>query len=212
MTITTYSPSEAGVTVGSGSPDCSYGSGEIQLSKVVDLQHIEVGVPTTLTYTVTLQNPSPDPMYLCEINDWLPPDHDFVWGSVTGDIDRDPKEVEWQDEESRYRAQWEKGDWPENSGSYMISVGGGLSKSFSFQVSATVEQGVNYFNEIGAIFADNSGCSNTNTTQGGASGTAKTASLTLYDIAAVAADGTVKARVTVSSLDGAVSILSWQEY
>ena len=32
-----------------------------------------------------------------------------------------------------------------------------------------------------------------------------------YDVSAVAADGTVKARVILSSLAGEVDILSWQE-
>lgn len=84
-------------------------------------------------------------MFVCTFNDWLPPGFVFRSSSPTGDIDRDPDALIWESSAQGYRANWIADQWPENGGNYIMSIGAGLSKSFSFQV-ATPEQGVNYFN------------------------------------------------------------------
>ena len=208
----TYSPNEAAVTVGTGTPECS-NLAKVLLTKVVDTLVVDAGEPTTLTYTVTFENTVAFPMWLCEVSDWLPPGFDYdLFGFVpTGDINRHPHALHWEEDEQRYRAHWKKDQWPENSEDYILAIGAGVTKSFSFEVTATLEQGINYFNEIDAKFSNKSDCDDPTATLGGASGGASTAANTLYDVAAVAADGTVKARVVLSSLNGTIDILSWQE-
>lgn len=208
----TYSPNQAAVTVGTGTPKCS-NLAEVMMSKVVDSPVVDAGEPTTLTYIVTFENTIAFPMWLCQVSDWLPPGFDYNLGGPlpTGDIDRHPHALHFEDDEQRYRAHWKKDQWPENSSDYILSIGAGVTKSFSFEVTATLEQGINYFNEIDAQFSNKSDCDDPTATLGGASGGASTAANTMYDVAAVAADGTVKARVLLWTVDGTIDILSWQE-
>ncbi len=179
---------------------------------MADVQEADPGVETTITYTVTFENTSPATMWLCDFSDYLPPGFDYDWGSSAGDIDRDPHKIHWDDKRNRDRPHWKKDQYPENGSMYMFPIGSGVTKSFTFQALATLEQGITYFNETNAEFADNSACEGDIKARGGTSGAASTAAKTLYDVQAVAADGTIKARVQLTSLAGVVDILSWQEY
>ena len=210
--INTSSPYEAEIAVGTGTPKCTH-DGELVVTKVADVQEVEAGMETTINYTITFENVSPSKtMWLCDFNDWLPPGFAYVNGSSTGDIDRDPHALHWQVVEQRYQAHWQKEQWPENNSDHILSIGAGLSKSFTFQVLATLEQGIAYFNETDVMYSEESDCNNETGSQGGGGVTGSTRTKTVYDISAVAADGTVKARVQLSSLDGIVEIFSWQEY
>ena len=201
--ITTSSSNTAEVTVGTGTPECSH-VGEIVMSKTVDNKQVDVGVPTTLTYTVSFKNTASATMWLCEFDDWLPPDHVYQSGSPAGDISWEPFAVIWEADAQRYRA-----NWLPNGGDFIMSIGAGLTKSFTFQVEATLEQGVDYFNEIDGLISDVSTCDGESTAWGGASGSGSTSAFPLYDVVATAADGTVKARVQVSGSN--IDILSWQQ-
>ena len=207
----TYSPNEADVTVGSGTPQCSH-VGEVLVTKVADVREADPWVETTITYTVTFENTSPVTMWLCDFSDYLPPGFDYVWGSYTGDIDRDPHTIHWDDKRNRDRPHWKKAMYPENGGDHMFPISAGVTKSFTFQALATLEQGMTYFNETDAKFSDNSSCTGETKGQGGTTASSSTLAKAVYDIQAVAADGTVKARVIFSSLNGMVDVLSWQEY
>ena len=208
--VKTYSPNEAGITVGTGTPKCSH-VGEVLVTKVADVQETDPGVETTVTYTVTFENTSPVTMWLCDFSDYLPPGFDYEWGSYTGDIDRDPHLIHWEEDEQRNRPHWKKDQYPENGSLHMFPISAGVTKSFTFEALATLEQGITYFNETDAKFSDNSACEGGTKARGGTTASASTSAKTLYDVQAVAADGTVKARVQLTSLAGVVDILSWQE-
>ena len=83
--------------------------------------------------------------------------------------------------------------------------------------------GKNYFNEVWSVFSHNNGeedCkdaikgdgSNWGNGQGGASNSSSVLVAPMYDIQAIAADGSVLSRVLFWEDAGEIEILSWQEY
>ncbi len=146
------------------------------------------------------------------MKDWLPPTFTYLAGSTTGAIDREPKDVKWKADEGRYEAKWDRDQYPENNKDFMFSIGSGVNKSFSFKTLGTVEQGLTYYNEIKEVkYNDVPFCDEVPKALGGTNSSAAISARGIYDVAAVAADGTVRARVILSSLAGEVDIISWQE-
>ena len=89
----------------------------------------------------------------------------------------------------------------------------GETKSFTFRTRATLEQGVTYHNEVKEVkYSYESTCEADTKTRGGTDPSSSIATPGMYDITAVAADGTVLARVQLSAVDDVAAILSWQEY
>ena len=118
----------------------------------------------------------------------------------------------WKVDEGRYEAKWDRDQYPENGLDFMFSIGSGVTKSFSFKTLGTVEQGMIYYNEIKEVkYKDVAICDEVPKALGGTDISGAVFSRGIYDVSAVAADGTVKARVILSSLAGEVDILSWQE-
>ena len=210
--ITTRAPYSAGVTVGSGTPICGFEMG-IEITQSVSPQEADAGVQTDFDYTITFKNVSPQALWMCEVKDWIPPTFTYVSGYVTGDIDRDPQEVKWKDKEARYELKWKRDQWPENNGDYIFTMNPGETKSFTFRTRATLEQGVTYHNEVKEVkYSYESTCEADTKTRGGTDPSSSIATPGMYDITAVAADGTVLARVQLSAVDDVAAILSWQEY
>ena len=210
--ITTCAPYSAGVTVGSGTPICGFEMG-IEITQSVSPQEADAGVQTDFDYTITFKNVSPQALWMCEVKDWIPPTFTYVSGYVTGDIDRDPQEVKWKDKEARYELKWKRDQWPENNGDYIFTMNPGETKSFTFRTRATLEQGVTYHNEVKEVkYSYESTCEADTKTRGGTDPSSSIATPGMYDITAVAADGTVLARVQLSAVDDVAAILSWQEY
>ena len=156
--VDTYTPHTAEVVVGTGSPKCGYQL-EMIVSKEVDQQALPAGQEVELNYTVNIDNASAKTLWLCDINDWLPPGFGYMSGSSTGDIDRDPHALHWESNRSRYRAHWRHDEWPEHGGDYILSMEPGQSKSFGFKATATMESGLTYYNEIAANYDDDDYCS-----------------------------------------------------
>ena len=208
----TRSSQTAPVTVGSGATICINGA-ELRVTQTVIPQEVAPGVETVFTHTITMENISPVTLWTCRVKDWLPPTFTYVTGFTAGAIDREPKDVKWKADEGRYEAKWDRDQYPENNDDFMFSIDSGVTKSFSFKTLGTVEQGMIYYNEIKEVkYNDVANCDEAPKALGGTnfSGGA-TFATGIYDVQAVAADGTVKARAVLSSLNGTVEILSWQE-
>ena len=210
--VKTRSPQTAPITVGTGTPLCMHGS-SLKITQTVDPQEAAPGVETEFTYTITLENVSPVTLWTCKVKDWLPPTFTYVTGSTSGAIDREPEEVKWKADEGRWEIKWDRDQYPANGFAYMFTIGSGQSKSFSFKALATLEAGMIYYNEVKEVKASQvSTCDDNDVkTLGGTDPNSAVIAKGTYDISAVAADGTVLARVILSSLNGTVDILSWQE-
>ncbi len=207
----TRSSQTAPVTVGSGTPVC-INRAELVVTQTVTPQEVTPGVETEFTHTITMENISPVTLWTCRVKDWLPPTFTYVTGSTSGAIDREPKDVKWKADEGRYEAKWDRDQYPENNDDFMFSIGSGATKSFSFKTLGTVEQGMTYYNEIKEVkYNDVAFCDEVPKALGGTNFSGAIFARGIYDVAAVAADGTVKARVILSSFAGEVDIISWQE-
>ena len=209
----TRSSQTAPVTVGGGTTICINGA-ELRVTQTVTPQEVIPGVETEFTHTITMENISPVTLWTCRVKDWLPPTFTYVTGSTSGAIDREPKSVSWKVDEGRYEAKWDRDQYPENNDDFMFSIGSGVTKSFSFKTLGTAEQGMTYYNEIKEVkYNDVANCDEAPKALGGTNFTGGATYATgIYDVAAIAADGTVKARVQLKSLNGTVEVLSWQEY
>ena len=214
--IKTRSPYTAEVTVGTGSPNCGFEE-PIEIDQSVSPQEADIGVATEFTYTITLTNVSPVTLWVCEVKDRLPATFTYVTGQTTGDIDRDPFQIEWKPEDARYEITWEEEQWPENGGDWIFSIAAAETKTFSFKALGTLEAGLSYDNEVGEVkYQYGPKCWKAQKISGGVGDGGSTggavAAAGTYDLQAVAADGTILARVVMSTVNGTVDILSWQQY
>ena len=164
------------------------------------------------TYTINLENISPVTLSVCRVKDWLPPTFTYETGFTAGAIARDPDKVTWRTVEQRWELDWEY----DEDDDYLFSINAAQTKSFTFKALGTVETGMSYPNEVrGVEYTTASTCAeDTPTTTGGAAPAPSSAVIAkgTYDVSAVAADGTVLARVILSSLAGVIDIVSWQEW
>ncbi len=208
--VKTGSPQTAPIAVGTGTPSCLHGAG-LRITQSVAPQEVEAGVQTEFTYTVNIENISPQTLWICEVRDWLPATFTYVYGSPTGAIARDPDNVNWKADEERYELKWV---YDEDDG-YMFPIDAAQTKSFAFKALGTVEQGMIYANEVKEVrysYVNSCAEDGGGKAKGGTDPNSTVTTKGLYDLSAVAADGSVLSRVLFNAGAGTVDILSWQEY
>ena len=215
--VEVYTPFTAPITVGTGSPKCAYDA-SIFVTKTVSPENAPPG-PTTFTYTISIENWNSSIRYVCTITDLLPPTLSYVSSSSSGITSANPTET-WDSVAERWELDWRN---PGEKPPPLTSVASGQTKTQTLQATAVVESGKNYFNEVWSVFSHNNGeedCkdaikgdgSNWGNGQGGASNSSSVLVAPMYDIQAIAADGSVLSRVLFWEDAGEIEILSWQEY
>ncbi|MEX2430664.1 MAG: hypothetical protein WD645_01940, partial [Dehalococcoidia bacterium] len=210
-----YSPHEAAITGGTGDAQCGYGLKVLITSEVTPAVP-EPGVEQDFTYTINVENVSPGTVYVCGIEDVLPPGFVYKYGSASSvpeSIYPEEPDETWMSAATRWELEWEDGGRP------LATLSAGEIRTQVFQGTATPESGVNYFNEFGVEWATgllgNGSCKPGNTAgfvQGGAGQASSVDSPIIYDISSVASDGTILSRVVYYESAGEIEILSWQEY
>lgn len=169
-----------------------------------------LNVETTFTYTISIENLTSFDMAVDNIVDFLPPAFTYVANSTdSGSFWPNEPTVTWKAQEERYQLDWVV------SQAATIPAGGTVTQTF--QAKATPDTGVDYYNEawVEILDADCVNCpytpgNSTKTSTSGPSGGSFVEMPTIYDIQAIASDGTVLSRVLIEA-DGEVDILSWQE-
>ena len=213
--VVVWTPYTAEYTAGTGTPKCGNDL-DVLVTKDVVPQSAVPGVQTEFTYTVTLENTSATDRYICEIEDLLPPEYTYVLGS-SGDypsnIDTLDPDEKWVSTPERWRLEWGDGSATTTP---LVTLTPGETRTQVFRATATVEPGINYYNEIQAGYAlslePGGGCLDSGTGKGGAAGQSSVATPSLYDIQAVASDGSIRSRIVFYESSGDIDILSWQEY
>ena len=215
-----YTPFSAEITVGSGTTKCGHNL-QVLVTQSVDPSAPTPGVQTVFTYTVSVENVSPDVRYVCKIQDLLPPSFVYDPGS-TGDYPSNiwPLEplVTWESEPERWKLRW--ADGADNSLEPLASIPAGATKTQVFRAIATTESGLDYYSEVSVTWSSQltgGGKCKTGQNEGGLAygGTGELAAIgtpTTFDITAIATNGTVKSRVVLYRVAGDVEILSWQAY
>ncbi len=196
-------PPTAYVTVGTGQPNCGEA---IKVSKTVLPEEVEPGVETTFTFTISIENTMLFDLPLDEIDDLLPPGFTYVASSSSGFWPYDPNSIKLTD--SRWNLRWHM--------HMAATLPAGQTVTQTFQATATLDTGYDYANEAWVDWKE-AKCPACPPNIGGdnasySSPTAVTQGPPLYDLQAVAADGTILARIQLWEVDGQVDILSWQEY
>ena len=205
------------MTVGAGGQKCGYEM-EIVVTQSVTPEIPSPGVPTEFTYTITVENVSVGTRYVCKIEDLLPPT--FTYDALSaGDYPsniRTAEPGELQEASGRWNLRW--ADGADNSLEYLVSMPAGTTSTQVFRANATPQSGMNYFNEIDLVWArsltNGTKCktSDGGTVFGGAGESSDVEPPPIYDITAVAADGTIQSRIIFYEFNGEIEILSWQEY
>ncbi len=219
--VNVYTPYTSEITVGTGTSKCGYNL-QVLVTQEVDPETPPVGVPTEFTYTITVENVSASNIYVCKVEDQLPPTFTYVSGSsgeYPSNIITAEPQLSWETERERWNLRWADGP-DDNDLLPLDSISAGGTKSQVFRASTTPVAGADYFNEINVIWSTGLTGEGKCDTDPGASGTsysgAGNASYvnppTLYDIQAIAPDGTIQSRVVFYQTDGQIDIISWQEY
>jgi len=204
-----FTPYTAEVTVGAGTPKYGFDM-KLLVSKEADPPQAPPGVETEVTYTITLENVSSSTLYVCKIEDLLPPDYTYVAGSSADYPDNiasfDPS-ISQDPHRERWLLTWENGDQTP-----LTSIPGGETKTQVFRAMVTPEPGVNYYNEVSVVWSDQETGTGGQTTYGGTGESSSLSAPPLYDVASVAPDGSILARIVFWELDGEIEIISWQQY
>jgi hypothetical protein len=173
------------------------------------------------TYTVSVENVSPDVRYVCKIENLLPPSFVYDPGS-TGEYPSNiwPLEplVTWESEPERWKLRW--ADGAGSSLEPLVSIPAGATKTQVFRAVATPESGLDYYSEVSVTWSSQltgggkckTGQNEGGMTYGGTGALAAIGAPTTFDVAAIATNGTVKSRVVLYRVAGDVEILSWQAY
>ena len=141
-------------------------------------------------------------------------------GDYPSNIETAEPSLSWVSASERWKVTWNNGGADEHPP--LISLASGETKTQVFRALATPEAGVDYFNEVNAIwqvyesddeceYADLYTAEGGGTGQGGTGNSSRVTMAKLYDIQAVAADGTILSRILFTESTG-IDILSWQEY
>ncbi len=218
--VEVHTPYTAEVTVGTGDPKCGYGMYALITSAQVEPVIPPPEVETEFTYTIIAENVSDSTLYICKIEDLLPPTFTYVTGS-TGEYGSNittwEPSLSWDSGPERWNLRWADGDDAALEPLDTIPVGG--TKTQVFRASAIPASGVDYFNEFSVTWSNTlaGGKCKTNpgyggTSYGGAAQISAVDAPTLYDISAVASDGTIQSRIVFYEAAGEIEIISWQEY
>lgn len=203
-----YTPHTAEVSVGEGSSKCGYDM-KLLVNKEADPPKAPPGVETEVAYTITIENLTSQTLYICKVEDVLPPDYTYVEGSSADYLDNiacfDPF-ISQEPHRERWVLTWA------NAGTPLTSLAPGETKTQVFRAVVTAEPGVNYYNEISAVWSDQDNCKKGGeTAYGGTGGSSLVTAPPVYDITSVAEDGSVLSRILFWEDDGEVVILSWQQ-
>ncbi len=220
--VLVYTPYTAGVTVGTGTPKCGYGMKAL-VTHEVEPENPPIGIETEFTYTITFENTSAGNIFVCQVKDLLPPTFTYVTSSsgdplYSDNIDTSEPSLTWESTPERWDLAWE--DISQSKFVPLATTTPGETRTQKFRASAIPESGVNYYNEVDIIWATaltGQGKCSTNQGETGTafSGTGDATYVdppTLYDIRAIAPDGTVESRIVFYQFEGEIDILSWQEY
>jgi uncharacterized repeat protein (TIGR01451 family) len=220
--VLVYTPYTAEVTVGTGTPKCGYGMKAL-VTHEVEPENPPIGIETEFTYTVTFENTSAGNIYVCQIEDLLPPTFTYVTSSsgdplYSDNIDTSEPTLTWQSTPERWDLAWE--DISQGKFVPLATTTPGETRTQKFRASAIPESGVNYYNEVEIVWATSLTGQGKCSTNQGESGTAFSGTgnatyvdpPTLYDIRAIAPDGTVESRIVFYQFEGEIDIISWQEY
>ena len=215
-----YSLFSAEITVGSGTTKCGHNL-QVLLSQSVDPSAPTPGVQTVFTYTVSVENVSPDVRYVCKIENLLPPS--FLYDpDSTGDYSSNiwPLEplVTWDSDPERWKLRW--ADGANGSLEPLMGIPAGATKTQVFRAVATPESGLDYYSEVSVTWSSQltgggkcrPGQNDGGTAYGGTGELAAVDTPTTFDVVAIATNGTVKSRVVLYRVAGDVEILSWQTY
>ncbi len=199
----TDTPPTAPVTVGTGQPNCG---DAIKVSKSVDPEEVEPGVETTFTFTISIENTMLFDLPLYEIDELIHPGFTYVAGSSSGFCPNDPNSINLTD--SRWKLRWHM--------HMAATLPAGQTVTQTFQATATLDTGYDYGNEAWVDWKKEV-CATCPPNRGGdttsySGSTAVAQGPPLYDLQAVAADGTILARIQLWEVEGTLDILSWQQY
>ncbi len=220
--VLVYTPYMSEVTVGTGTPKCGHGMKAL-VTHEVEPENPPIGVDTEFTYTITFENTSAADIYVCQIKDLLPPTFTYVTSSsgdplYSDNIDTSEPTLMWKSTPERWDLAWE--DISQSKFVPLATTTPGEIRTQKFRASAIPESGVNYYNEVDIVWATAlTGQGKCSTNQGEAgtafSGTGEATYVdppTLYDIQAIAPDGTIESRIVFYKFEGEINIISWQEY
>ncbi len=216
-----YSPYMAEVTVGTGNAQKCGNDLHVLVTQSVVPEAPPPGVPTELIYTITVENvTSSDLVYVCKIEDLLPPTFTYDTnsaGDYSSNIRTLEPEEEWQSAAERWNLRW--ADGLDAALEPLDTIDVGQSKTQQFRASVTPAAGVNYYSEVDVTWSTflTGGKCNLSPGNGGTShnGTGDATYVDppiLYDIQAIAPDGTVQSRIVFYDVNGELQVLSWQEY
>jgi len=215
-----YTPHTAGVTVGTGTPKCGYNL-RVLVTKEVEPAVPPPGVETEFTYTITVENVSSGTLYVCKIEDLLPPTFTYVAGSsgeYASNITTAEPLVSWESGPERWNLRWADGF--DTSLEPMTSIPVDGTKTQTFRATAIPASGADYFNEVNVTWASSltgggkckGGQAGGGTSYGGAGQLSAVDAPIMYDLSSVASDGSIQSRVVFYELAGQIEILSWQQY
>lgn len=223
--IDVFTPFTAEVVVGSGTPYCGYDL-NVRVTKEVEPPVGVPGVETEFTYTILVENLSAGTRYVCQIEDVLPPTFTYVVGSAGeygANISPAEPDLDWNSGSGRWTLTWQEGTG--NNLDPLISMDAGETRTQVFRARTVPEPGVDYFNEVAAVWSkqlvgghcktgsgDGGASSWGGSIEGGASDPSAVDIFVLYDITSVASDGSIQSRVQFYEANGELKVLSWQQY
>ena len=223
--VDVFTPFTSEVVVGSGTPYCGYDL-NMMITKDVEPKNATPGIETEFTYTIKAENLSLGTRYICKVEDNLPPTFTYVAGSsgeYPDNIDIIEPELAWDSNSNRWLLRWAHG----TGGNLppLVSLEAGETRYQVFRALTTPEPGVDYFNELSAVWSkqlvgghcktgagDGGASSWGGSIEGGASPESGIEGLVIYDIVSLASDGSVRSRIQYTEASGEIQILSWQEY
>ena len=147
----TLSGPQAPITVGNGSGECT-GEGGLEVTKSSYPEVILPGVPTLVTYTISVTNMATSTHSIQQVIDYLPPDFHYITGSVDNTstlTTLEPEEPVLEDVNGveREMVRWTKDQFP---GGIDVSIAGNSEETLTltFQVMAIKDVSGSYYNEI----------------------------------------------------------------
>jgi len=144
----TLSGPQAPIAVGMENPGECSGGGGLDVTKTSYPEIIPPGVPTTVTYTISVENLSGDTEEFQELTDYLPPGFAYIPGSVSGNstiITDEPLEVDMEDVNGVQR---QRVRWIEAQFQGIGQIPAGETKTLIFQASTIKDVSGSYYNEV----------------------------------------------------------------
>jgi len=146
----TLSGPTAPITVGSpADPGVCKENGLLQVSKTSDPEVILPGVPTPVTYTITITNLDGFTHMIQEITDYLPPEFYYSDNSTSGITNLEPqRSLENINDVDRQVLRWTVDEFP---GGHAVSIAASENLTLTFWVDTTKDVSGSYYNEVTVI-------------------------------------------------------------